>query len=81
MNVSNRTLVRVMNENGYKSSRLGQNGLVSVKETERRARFNQTALKQYNSEYWANVLLHLDEVSFIHKHNPYNRALTARGKI
>ena len=82
VNVSYRTLVRVMNENGYKSLRPRQKGLLSSKDRKRRVRFARNALTQYDPEFWANdVLLYLDGVSFVHKHNPYNDALTPRGKI
>ena len=39
VNVSYRTLVRVMNENGYKSLRPRQKGLLSSKDRKRRVRF------------------------------------------
>jgi len=82
VNVSDRTLVRVMNENGHKSLRPMQKGLLSVKDRKRRVRFARNALKKYDPEFWTNdVLLYLDGVSFVHKHNPYNDALTPRGKI
>ena len=82
VNVSYRTLVRVMNENGYKSLRPRQKELLSSKERKRRARFARNALKQYDPQFWANdLLLYLDGVSFVHKHNPYNDALTPRGKF
>ena len=71
VNVSYRTLVRVMNENGYKSSRPRQKGLLSGKDRKRRVRFARNGLKQYDPEFWAkDVLLYLDGVSFVHKHNP-----------
>ena len=64
VNVSYRTLVRVMNENGYKSLRPRQKGLLSSKDRKRRARFARNARKQYDPEFWANdVLLYLDGVS------------------
>ena len=82
VNVSYRTLVRVMNKNGYKSLRPRQKGILSVKDRKRRVRFARNALKNYEHEFWTNdVLLYLDGVSFVHKHNPYNDALTPRGKI
>ena len=71
VNVSYRTLVRVMNENGYKSLRPRQKGLLSGKDRKRRVRFARNGLKQYDPEFWAkDVLLYLDGVSFVHKHNP-----------
>ena len=71
VNVNYRALLRVMNENGYKSLRPRQKGLLSGKDRKRRLRFARNALKQYDPEFWANdVLLYLDGVSFVHKHNP-----------
>ena len=71
VNVNYRALLRVMNENGYKSLRPRQKGLLSGKDRKRRLRFARNALKQYVPEFWANdVLLYLDGVSFVHKHNP-----------
>ena len=82
VNVSYRTMVKVMSENGYKSSRPQQNGLLSGKYRKRRVLSAQNAFKQYNPEVWANkVLLYLDGVSFVHKHIPYNNTLTPRRKI
>ena len=82
VHVSYRTLVMVMNENEYKSLRPRQKGLLSRKDRKRRVRFARNARQQYDPEIWPNdVLLCLDGVSFAHKHNPYNDALTPREKI
>ena len=82
VNVSYRTMVRVMNENRYKFLGPRQKGLLSGKYRKRSVRFARNALKQYDLEFWANdVLLYLDGVSFVHKHNPYNDALTQRENI
>ena len=82
VNVSYRTLVRVMNENRYEFLRQRQKGLLSGKDRKRRVHFAQNALKQCDPEFWANdVLLYLDGVSLIHKHNPYNNALKERDKF
>ena len=60
-----------MNENGCKSLRPRQKGLLSGKDRKRRVHFARNALKQYDPEFWAkDVLLYLDGVSFVHKHNP-----------
>ena len=69
VNVTYRTLVRVMRENGYESLRTRQKGLLSDKDRKRRAHFARNALKQYDPEFWANyVLLYLDHshTSIIH---------------
>ena len=51
VNVSYRTLVRVMNENGYKSLRPRQKGLLSSTDRKRRVRFPRNALTQYDPEF------------------------------
>ena len=82
VNVSYRTLVRVLNQHGYRYLRPRQKGLLSVKDRRRRACFARNALEKYDRQFWTDdVLLYLDGVSFIHKQNPYKDALTPRGKI
>ena len=73
VNVSYRILVRVMNENGYKSLRPRQKGLLSGNNRKRRVRFARNALKQYDPEFWVN--------NVVHKHSPYNDVLTPREKF
>lgn len=81
-NVSYRTLVRIMNDNGYRSLRPRQKGIISVRDRRRRVNFARTALKHYERQFWMDdVLLYLDGVSFVHKENPYKDAQTPRGRI
>ena len=81
-NISYRTLVRVMNEHGYKSLRPRQKGLLSVKDRKRGVNFARLALKKHDREVWTDhVLLYLDGLSFMHGGNPYKDALTPRGRF
>ena len=80
--VSYRTLVRLMNENGYRCLRPRQKGLLSEKDRRRRQCYARQAIQKYDRKFWTDdVLLYLDGVSFVHKRNPYRDALTPRGRI
>lgn len=80
--VSYRTLVRTLNNAGYRCLRPRRKGILSAKDKKKRVRYARNALQKRKKSFWVeDVLMYLDGVSFVHKTNPYQDALTPRGRI
>ena len=62
--VSYRTLVRLMNENGYRCLQPRQKGLLLEKDRRRRQCYARQAIQKYDRKFWTDdVLLYLDGVA------------------
>ena len=80
--VSYRTLVRTLNNAGYRCLRPRRKGILSAKDKKIRVLYARNALKKHEKSFWVeDVLMYLDGASFVHKTNPYQDALTPRGRI
>ena len=81
-NVSYRTLVRTVNDAGYRWLKPRRKGLLSAADRQQRVRYARDALRKYDENFWIDdVLLYLDGVSFRHNNRPYNDAVCAGGKM
>eukprot|EP00794_Sanderia_malayensis_P004113 gene4113-biopygen2576 len=80
--VSKKTLCRVFTTSGYQYIRPRRKGLLTLKDKKKRVAYALKALKDTSPTYWTeDVLLYLDAVSFVHKSNPYEDALSPAGRV
>jgi len=70
-NVSYRTLVRALNDAGYRWLTSRRKGLLSAGDRKQRVQYVRGALRNYDRDFWTgDILLYLDGVSFRHNHRP-----------
>lgn len=80
--VSNRTLVRALNEENFYRLGARKKGILSAEDRKKRVEYARRVLKELTPCYWyEDVLMYLDGVSFVHKRNPFNEAVSARGRV
>eukprot|EP00794_Sanderia_malayensis_P020833 gene20833-biopygen15362 len=80
--VSKKTLCRVFTNSGYQYIRPRRKGLLTLKDKKKRVAYALKALKDTSPAFWTDdVLLYLDAVSFVHKSNPYEDALSPAGRV
>eukprot|EP00794_Sanderia_malayensis_P001997 gene1997-biopygen1816 len=80
--VSKKTLCRVFTNSGYQYIRPRRKGLLTLKDKKKRVACALKALKDTSPAFWTeDVLLYLDAVSFVHKSNPYEDALSPAGRV
>ena len=76
-----RTFVSYLNKLGYKFRQTRKKGHLCEKDFQRRRKYARKALK-LNSTYWTkDVGFYLDGVSFVHKGNPLNEAVSPRSRV
>lgn len=76
-----RTFVSYLNKLGYKFRQTRKKGRLCEKDFQKRRKYARAASK-LNSTYWTNdVAFYLDGVSFIHKGNPLNEAVSPRSRV
>ena len=81
-NVSYRTLIRTVNDAGYRWLKCRRKRLLSADDRKHRVQYARAALRTHAKNFWTDyVLLYLDGVSFRHNHRPYHDAVSTRGKI
>ena len=69
--VSQRTVTRLLHQNGYKYLQARKKGLLSEKDKKDRVKFARKMLKNYDEDVWKNdIAFYLDGVSFAYKRNP-----------
>ena len=79
--VSNRTIRRHLQREGYYSSKQGL-GLPSEKDLKERLKFAKNIRKDHSKDVWkANVAFYLDCVSLWYKRNPADLASAPHGRI
>ena len=80
--VSNRTVRRVLNNQGYKFVQARKKGVLTTKDLKRRLSFARLVKRSYPKELWTDhINFYLDGVSFYFKTNPADQARTPRGRI
>eukprot|EP00794_Sanderia_malayensis_P010359 gene10359-biopygen8500 len=80
--VSKKTLCQVFTNSGYQYIRPRRKGLLTLKDKKKRVAYALKALKDTSPAFWTDdVLLYLDAVSFVHKSNPYEDALSPAGRV
>lgn len=80
--VSCRTMQWFLHSNGYCYLNSTKKGVLLNADFKRRVKFAKVMRKDYNRNVWTEkIAFYLDEVSFIHKHNPYDQARAPKGKI
>ena len=80
--VSNRTIRRFLEREGYYFLQARKKGPLSEKDLEERLKFAKNIRKDYSKDMWKdNVAFHLDCVSFWYKRNPADQASAPHGCI
>ena len=81
-NVSNRTVRRFLERNGYHFLQARKKGLLSEKDVKERLAFAKYTIKHYSADVWKDtVAFYLDGVSFCYKTNPADQASAPHGRI
>ena len=80
--VSQRTVTRLLHQNGYKYLQARKKGLLSEKDKKDRVKFARKMLKNHDKDVWKNdIAFYLDGVSFAYKRNPQDQAKVPKGRI
>ena len=79
--VTDRTVRRLLNRNGYFFLQARKEGLMSQSDKERRVEFARQMQSNYPQSVWTDTIaFYLDGVSFIYKTNPMDQARAPKGK-
>ena len=81
--VSNRTICRYLNRNGFKFLQARKKGLLSEKDNKRkRLTFARSMRRDYSRNVWEKeIAFYLDATSFVYKRHPMDQARAPRGRI
>jgi len=80
--VSNRTIRRFLNKEGYNYLQARKKGLMSDDDLKKCVEFAKHIQKTYSSDVWTErVAFYLDGVSFYHKANPADQARVPKGRV
>ena len=80
--VSNRTIRRFLQREGYYFLQARKKGLLSEKDLKERLKFAKNIRKHYSKDVWKDtVAFYLDCVSFWYKRNPADQASAPHGRI
>lgn len=80
--VSDRTVRRLLNRNGYHYLQARKKGLMSRSDRTKRVAFARNVLNNYPADIWTSkIAFYLDGVSFVHKTNPMDQARAPRGRV
>jgi transposase len=82
---SRRTFSRHLNLLGYRFLQARKKGLLTDKDRKRRLKFARKTKRlclRENAHFWRDeVAFYLDGVSFVHKYNPFNAAVTPKSRV
>ena len=79
---SYRTYIRILHNAGYRTLQPRKKGLLSTKDKKRRKTFSTRALKEHDNTFWmTDIALYLNEVSFVHKYNPFKQASYPKDRV
>ena len=82
LNVSVRTVQRMLNRNGFFFLQARKKGLMSSKDLRERVKFARKIKTQYNASIWKKgIAFYLDGTSFVHKMNPLDQARAPKTRI
>ena len=80
--VSNRTIRRYLNRNGFKFLQARKKGLLSEKDKRERLTFARSMRRDYSRNVWKKeIAFYLDATSFVYKRHPMDQARAPRGRI
>ena len=80
--ISDRTIRRLLNRNGYHYLQARKKGLMSASDRMKRVAFARRIINNYPPDVWTNkIAFYLDGVSFVYKSNPMDQARAPRGRI
>ena len=80
--VSNRTIRRYLNRNGFKFLQARKKGLLSEKDKRKRLTFARWMRRDYSRNVWEKeIAFYLDATSFVYKRHPLDQARAPRGRI
>ena len=80
--VTDRTVQRLLNRNGYFFRQARKEGLMSQSDKERRVEFARQMQSNYPQSVWTDtIVFYLDGVSFIYKTNPMDQARAPKGRV
>ena len=80
--VSNRTIRRYLNRNGFKFLQARKKGLLSEKDKHERLKFARSMRRYYSRNVWEKeIAFYLDATSFVYKRHPMDQARAPRGRI
>ena len=80
--VTDRTVRRLLNRNGYFFLQARKKGLMSEEDKEKRVAFAQTMQENYPPNVWTHsIAFYLDGVSFVYKTNPMDQARAPKGRV
>ena len=80
--VSNRTIRRYLNRNGFKFLQARKKGLLSEKDKRKRLTFARSMRRDYSRNVWEKeIAFYLDATSFVYKRHPMDQARAQRGRI
>ena len=80
--VTQRTVTRLLHQNGYKYLQARKKGLVSEKDEMDHLKLAQRILKEYDEDIWKkDIAFYLDGVSFAYKRNPQDQAKAPKGRV
>ena len=80
--VTDRTVRRLLNKNGYFFLQARKKGLMSQTDKDRRVEFAQKMQAEYSPSVWTDsVAFYLDGVSFVYKTNPLDQARAPKGRV
>jgi transposase len=79
--VTDRTVRRLLNRNGYSFLQARKKGLMSQTDKDQRVEFARKMQAEYSPSVWTDsVAFYLDGVSFVYKTNPLDQARAPKGK-
>ena len=80
--VTDRTVRRLLNRNGYFFLQARKKGLMSQTDKDQRVAFARKMQAEYSLSVWTDsVAFYLDGVSFVHKTNPLDQARAPKGRV
>ena len=80
--VTDRTIRRLLNRNGYYFLQARKKGLMSQPDKDQRVEFARKIQAQYSPSVWTDsVAFYLDGVSFVYKTNPLDQARAPKGRV
>ena len=80
--VSNRTIRRYLNRNGFKFLQARKKRLLSEKDKRERLTFARSMRRDYSRNVWEKeIAFYLDATSFVYKRHPMDQARAPRGRI
>ena len=80
--ISDRTVRRLLNRNGYHYLRARKKGQMSASDRMKRVAFARRIINNYPPDVWTNkIAFYLDGVSSVYKSNPMDQACAPHGRI